>query len=105
MGVGAAALATGGVLGLSALQKTNNLESECHNNLCSPSVYDHDLSTARTFVTATDITLLAGALVAAGGFVWFLLSGPSGGVEQSAPRQIGGVCLKGGCITTFGIGF
>jgi hypothetical protein len=103
IGLGAAALAVGGVLGMATLEKVHTLEGECPNNACPSSVYSHDLSSTRTFTTATDITLLAGGVVAAGGVAWLILSVPHA-VEPS-PVQVGGGCRGAGCYATVRFGF
>ena len=92
------------MLGLSTLGKVHTLEGECPNNTCSSQVYANDLASARTFVTATDITLLAGGVVAAAGLTWLLLSAPHTAESSSAPR-VGGACVGTGCYATLHVRF
>jgi hypothetical protein len=103
VGLGASALAVGGVLGVATLEKVHTLEGECPNNACPSGVYSHDLAAAKTFTTATDVTLLAGGVVAASGLVWLLLSIPHAG--ETSSMQVGGACTGAGCYATAHFGF
>lgn len=94
-GVGAAMLLTGGVTGALALGKTKDIEKSCPNDLC-PAGFDLDgeRSSARTLVTLTDVLLIGGAIVTAGGVTWLLLSGSG---DKETPARAGRVIPSGGC--------
>jgi hypothetical protein len=104
-GVGVAALAVGGVLGVATLSRVHNLETECPANAC-PSAASHDLDVTHNYVRATDFTLLGGGIVFAAGATWFLLSG-SHKAESGASNQTaaGGACFGRGCYASLRIGF
>ncbi|AKU97193.1 hypothetical protein AKJ09_03857 [Labilithrix luteola] len=83
MGTGAAMLIAGSVTGIVALGKTNDLADRCPSNTC-PKSFDLDgaRSDAKTFVRITDVLLIGGGIVTAGGIGWLLFSNSS---ESSAP--------------------
>ena len=90
VGAGGAMLVAGTITGIVALGKTSSIASACPQDTC-PSTFDLDgaRSSARTFVGLTDVLLIAGGVVAAGGLTWGLLSG--GTSSQGKPR-ISAVC-------------
>lgn len=78
MGIGGAMLVGGAVAGVVALGKTNDIADKCPNDVCPRSFdLDEERSSARTFVRITDLLLIGGGLVTAGGLGWLLLSGSS----------------------------
>jgi hypothetical protein len=105
-GAGIATLAAGGVLGLATLGKVHTVDNECPQNVCPPSVASGDLSTAKDYVRATDFALLGGALLTAGGIVWYLLSGPHGAESPAAPHSSAmGACNATGCRANLEVRF
>lgn len=112
MGAGGAMLAAGAVTGVVALGKTSDLERECPNDVC-PLGFDLEgsRSSARTFVRLTDALLIGGGVVAAGGFVWWLVSrGDSGEPPKKAGRGPGltmptASCGPTGCGASVGGSF
>lgn len=83
VGTGAAMLVGGAVTGAVALGKTSDISDACPSNTC-PKSFDLDgaRSDAKTFVRITDVLLIGGGIVTAGGIAWLLLSDHS---ERSAP--------------------
>jgi hypothetical protein len=78
MGIGGAMILGGAVTGIVALGKTNDIEDKCPGDVCPRSFdLDGERSSAKTFVRITDLLLIGGGVVAAGGFGWLLLSGNS----------------------------
>jgi hypothetical protein len=104
MGVGAAALAVGGILGAATLAKVHNLESDCPNNACPSSVYSGDLASARSYVKATDFVILGGSIVTAAGIIWFALTG-SQPTESTGPSRVSAACTPTGCNASMRFGF
>ncbi len=112
MGVGGAMLAAGAVTGVVALGKTSDIERECPNDIC-PLGYDLEgsRSDARTFVRLTDALLVGGGVVAAGGFVWWLVSNRSdekaeapktGRVHRERLSLPTAACTPAGCGASWG---
>lgn len=84
MGVGGAMILGGAVTGIVALGKTNDIADKCPGDVCPRNVdLESDRSDAKTFVRITDVLLIGGAIVTAGGLGWLLLS-RSG--EKEPPR-------------------
>ncbi len=104
VGAGGALVAAGTVTGIVALSKTNAIAAECPNNMC-PGGFELNAarSGARKWVTATDVLLISGSAVAAGGFVWWLLSRNK--TEQSAPPPAMVGCGPQGCMATVNVKF
>jgi hypothetical protein len=96
MGLGGAALAAGGVLGVMSLQKEADLEDQCPQNACSSPSYRDDVDDARGFVRAADYLFVGGGVVAAVGFTWFLLT-PSAKSQEAAPVRATAGCNGRGC--------
>jgi hypothetical protein len=92
VGIGGALLAAGTITGILALGKTSDISTACPNNTC-PSSYDLEgnRSSARGLVRATDILLLGGGLIAAGGLTWLLLSG---GNSKAASAMADGLRVR-----------
>lgn len=90
MGIGGALLVGGALTGLVALGKTHDIEGQCPNDVC-PKSYDleGERSAARTFVRITDVLLIGGGLVTAGGLAWLLLD------HRNAERTTAKTALAG----------
>lgn len=75
MGIGGAMLVGGAITGIVAMGKTSDIETKCPNDVC-PNNFDLEdaRSSAKTFVRITDVMLIGGALVGAGGLAWLLLT-------------------------------
>ncbi len=103
VGTGGALVVAGGVTGLVALSKTNKISSTCKNDQC-PSSFDLNgaRSSARTFVTSTDVLWISGTLVAAGGLVWWLMT--RGHKESSLPAA-SAACDGRGCYGSLHVRF
>lgn len=86
MSVGGAMLVGGAITGILALGKTNDIEAKCPNDVC-PVNFDLDSarSSAKTFVRITDVLLIGGGVVTAGGLTWFLLD--RGKSEKEPPKS------------------
>ncbi|MBS2016023.1 MAG: hypothetical protein JST00_24285 [Deltaproteobacteria bacterium] len=84
MGIGGAMLVGGAITGIVALGQTSDIESKCPGDVC-PNSFDLEdaRSTAKTFVRVTDVMLIGGAIVGAGGLAWLLLSGSG---SKEAPK-------------------
>lgn len=84
MGIGGAMLLGGAVTGIVALGKSNDIEDKCPGDVCPRSFdLDGERSSAKTFVRITDLLLIGGGVVTAGGLGWLLLSGKS---EKEPPK-------------------
>ncbi|HEY8077489.1 MAG TPA: hypothetical protein VIF62_25360 [Labilithrix sp.] len=92
-GAGGVMLIAGTVTGIVALGKTSDISNACPNDAC-PRSFDLDgaRSSARTFVTVTDVLLIGGAVLAAGGVTWAILA--NGGDDKASialgPSGVGG---------------
>jgi hypothetical protein len=84
MGVGGAMIVAGAITGIVALGKTHDIEDKCPSDMC-PKSFDLDdaRSSAKTFVRVTDVLLIGGGIVTAGGFGWLLLGSNKG---EAPPR-------------------
>ena len=76
------------------------IEKKCPQNECpAGSGFEGDKSSTKTLATATDVLLIGGGALVAGGVTWLLLS-PSGNSaragNRSAPR-VGAACTGAGC--------
>jgi hypothetical protein len=113
MGIGGAMILGGTVTGFVALGKTSDIDDKCPNDTC-PRTFDLDSerSSAKTFVRITDVLLIGGGLVTAGGLGWLLLSGrgerePAKGASRSRvsiPMPIAG-CGPDGCRASMKVVF
>jgi hypothetical protein len=105
MAVGGAMLIGSAVTGLVALGKVRDLTRTCPRDEC-PAGFDYEgaRTSARTFIGLTDVLLLGGALVTAGGAAWFFLQG-----DASKPATTGASttasCAKEGCGATLRVIF
>jgi hypothetical protein len=106
MGIGGAMLVTSAVTGLVALRKVNNLERTCPHDEC-PLGFDYDgaRTSARTFVGLTDILLVGGALVTAGGAAWLYFQGDAGKPGPAPATSTSATCTMEGCGATFRVRF
>ncbi|MEZ4263379.1 MAG: hypothetical protein R3B36_30090 [Polyangiaceae bacterium] len=99
-GVGAAMVITGGLTGVIALGKTKDIEKKCPGDVC-PAGFDLDgeRSSTRSLVRLTDVLLIGGALVTAGGVTWLLLSGGGGKSETAKKSNVvpSAGCSPAGC--------
>jgi len=95
-GVGGAALAAGAVTGIVALSKAGGISGQCPANECPPG-YDlaGERSSAKTFVTATDVLLIGGGALVATGATWLLLA-PSRAPKESRLNGAA-LCTGDGC--------
>ncbi|MDB4934248.1 MAG: hypothetical protein JWP87_1220 [Labilithrix sp.] len=75
MGVGGAMILGGAITGVIALGKTSDISDKCPGDVC-PKTFDleGERSNAKTFVRITDVLLIGGGVVTAGGLAWLLLS-------------------------------
>jgi hypothetical protein len=92
-GVGGAMIGAGVVTGILALGKTSDIEKKCPNDMC-PVNYDleGERGSARTLVTLTDVFLIGGGVLAAGGLTWAILSSSS-----EKPSNTSAFCTHLGC--------
>jgi hypothetical protein len=92
LGVGAAGLATGGVLGLMALQRHGELKDSCPNNVCAPEKQD-DLDGARKLGNVSTIAFAVGGAGVALGTVLFFTATPSSAdhAARASARRFAGV--------------
>ncbi len=94
---GSTLLVAGAITGFAALRRIKQLDEACPNDEC-PANFDYERATsdARRIVTATDVLLLTGGLVTAGGLVWLWLG--SGSSKDSTPtRSAHATCSSNGC--------
>jgi hypothetical protein len=85
-GLGAAGLATGGVLGLMTMQKHSDLEGKCPNNVC-PGAYQGDLDSAKTLGTVSTVAFAVGGAGVVLGSVLFFTASPSGVDHAHSPAK------------------
>ncbi|MBV9947810.1 MAG: hypothetical protein JOZ69_13225, partial [Myxococcales bacterium] len=108
MGVGAGALAAGGVFGVVTLSKVNAISSSCPNNNC-PATYalKPAQDDVHKFATITDALLVGGGVVTAAGLYLFFFTGgeaasprPTTGAAKASlePPALG--CGAAGCMAT-----
>ncbi|HZO15615.1 MAG TPA: hypothetical protein VFB62_20220 [Polyangiaceae bacterium] len=91
MGIGAAALVAGGVLGFATLEKQKKLDEKCPDFTCPAATYEDDVDSVRDYVRATDFVLLGGGVVAAAGIIWLIVAATS---DESTKQES---ALNGGC--------
>jgi hypothetical protein len=96
-GAGAAMIVTGAVTGVVALGKTSDIEKACPNDTC-PTKFDleGERSSARTFVRITDVLIIGGSVLVAGGVTWAILAG-----NASGEKKTGLACGSLGCGARF----
>lgn len=71
--VGLASLGVGATFGGLAAMRQSDANAQCPGKVCNPSGWA-DISDARTFATVSNITLIAGALLATGAVVMLLVA-------------------------------
>jgi hypothetical protein len=104
MGLGGAALVAGGVMGIATLTKVRDLEDKCPNDTCPTVSFQDDVSSARTYVRATDYLLLGGGVMAAVGLGWLIAT--SGSSPPEAPRAaVQATCGPSGCAGSMRVRF
>lgn len=91
LATGGAMLVGGGITGLIALNKTSDIEEQCPGDRCPPS-FDlrGERSSARTFVSVTDLLLLVGTVAVLGGLYWgyrVASASPKTAALPAAPRR------------------
>jgi hypothetical protein len=87
MSIGGAMLVAGAITGIIALGKTNDIEDKCPQDVCPKSFdLDGERSSAKTLVRVTDVLLIGGGLVTAGGLGWLLLAN-RGATEKEPPKS------------------
>jgi hypothetical protein len=97
VGVGGAMLVTGTITGIVALGKTSDIEKACPQNTCPKSFdLESERSSARTFVRLTDVMLIAGGILVAGGITWAVLAGGSNEKKSASVA-----CGPFGCAGSF----
>jgi hypothetical protein len=96
LGAGAAALATGSVLGLIAMQRHSDLKSYCPNDVC-PTEKQGDLDSARKLGNFSTVAFAVGGAGVALGAVLFFTATPSrtDRAEHSPPRRFAGLTRAG----------
>ncbi len=108
MGIGGAMVVGGAVTGFMTLGKVKDLEKLCPDNQCpAGSDFEDKKSSAKTFRTLTDVLLISGGAMVAGGAVW-LISSSSGKSSTGAatPRATGGaMCTGNGCLGSVRVAF
>jgi hypothetical protein len=106
-GAGAVVLTSGAVAGLFALRGKGRMDRNCPKGEC-PANYDleGEAAATRRLVTATDVLLIGGGVVAATGVTWLLLT--SGEKERkpgvssvSASSEPNVACSVVGCVASY----
>jgi hypothetical protein len=96
-GVGAAALATGAIFGVIALDRRSSIEIACGGNpgdcAATPGSLDQEQSSAKTAATISTVAFVAGG-TAIGGAVALYFTAPKGPTMRLAPT-VGGASLSG----------
>jgi hypothetical protein len=90
MGLGGVTLGLALVFGLLRNDAVNRLDAACGgpDHLDCPASSRGDYDTASTFTTATNVTLVGGGALLAGGLVWFLVAGRNAGAASPGPRAM-----------------
>lgn len=101
---GAAMLVAGAITGVIALSKTNDIADRCPNDVCPRSFdLDSEKSSARTFVSVTDLLLILGGVTAIGGLYWlYRASSPS---EPKAAPAKAQALLRSGLLGDWRLSF
>lgn len=87
LGIGAAGVAAGGVLGLLTIKQHNDLKSDCPNNMCSPT-QQSDIDSAKRLGNMSTIAFGVGGAGLVLGTVLFFTAGPSHADHAAAePRR------------------
>lgn len=93
MGVGGAALITGGVFGALALGDESQLKSRCPRDVCSNAL-ESDVEAYESKKAIAAVGLTAGAILAGGGAALYFLTTPS---ASAASASVGMYCAPLGC--------
>ena len=102
MGIGGAMLIGGAVTGFVALGKTHDLEARCPGDVCATEFYS-DRSSAKTFVTVTDVLLIGGSVVTLGGLGWLIFGNKS--EKQNEPLKADAASGPNGCRASMKVVF
>jgi len=92
------ALAIGGVVtGIMALSAQNDLKDRCDASGACPPGWESTRNRGRTLAIVSDVLLIGGGVVVAGGLLWLLL-----GRRHSSEGEptVGIVCAPGGCAAS-----
>jgi len=86
LAVGGIGLVVGGITGAMSLSQTSTIKSQCPANVCPPTLSDGSntqtaLGNARTLGIVSDVTFIAGGVVAAAGIVFMI----AGSGKKAAP--------------------
>ncbi|MBK6463523.1 MAG: hypothetical protein IPF92_21340 [Myxococcales bacterium] len=107
-GAGAAVMAAGAVTGIVALGKESDIASQCPSDLC-PATFDlaGARSSAKTFIGVTDVLLIGGGVLVAGGITWALLAPSPKPRERGAlgAPALAAACGPTGCSATAKVSF
>ena len=107
-GAGAALMVAGAVTGVVALGKESDIATACPNDLC-PSTFDlaGARSSAKTMIGVTDVLLIGGGVLVAGGVTWALLTpGPKPRERGAATSPaLAAMCGPSGCSATAKVNF
>ena len=97
LSAGGALLAGSLVTGLIANGIYSDLKSRCPKGRCSPNDKDatSDKSTGKTLVTATNVLLISGLVVAAAGATWWILA-----PHDDTEPQVAAACAPTGCMAS-----
>jgi hypothetical protein len=93
-GTGAALLGGSLVTGLMARSKADELDRECQNGRCDPSL-ENVKDSAETLALTTDVLWIGGALLAGAGVTLFVIDATSGPDEATTAIRTG--CFDAGC--------
>lgn len=95
---GGAALAAALVTGMMESSAEHELEDAGCEQRCDPK-YDPTLSKAKTLQVSTNVLLVAGSALVAGGGLWWLLAASHSDPSDHPPSalQASGLCLRAGC--------
>lgn len=107
-GAGAALMVAGAVTGVVALGKESDMATACPNDVC-PSTFDlaGARSSAKTMIGVTDVLLIGGGVLVAGGVTWALLTPGPRPRERAAARSpsFAATCGPTGCAATAKVTF
>ncbi len=104
LGTGGAALIAGSITGFMTIDRGHALRAACQGSLCAPAFRD-SISEANMLGGLTDVLLIAGGVVLAGGVVVSLLAVDGPPERASAELSPSLVCSSTGCMATVRGGF
>ncbi|UJR85691.1 tetratricopeptide repeat protein [Sandaracinus amylolyticus] len=98
-GVGAAMMIGGAITGAMALSSQDTLDSTCPDRACPPGYdFESEANDGRTLALTTDVLLIGGGVVLAGGIVWLVIDLVSGGSPSSSEQPpVTAMCGPDGC--------